>query len=134
MRTGVLWALLPDEFLILVIVFAGLGLMVGVLSRRAAMGMIGGLILMILLTPFVEDLIGGLPGWLAVIVLLVAIFLLLGGFLQLVFGRRIAEHVASNLITHAILAGLGGIARLAGALIVLPFRAIGWAIRLATRR
>ena len=51
-----LWFVLPDEFLILVIAVIAIGLMLRLITGRAAAGIIGGLLLCVLAEPFIEAL------------------------------------------------------------------------------
>lgn len=83
---SLLLALIPDEALILVIVAIGFGLMLGIIRGKAAASMIGGLLLFILLGPFVEALLEALPWWLTLVVL---------GVVLLSFARALDSAIAA---------------------------------------
>lgn len=118
------WAMLPDELLLLVIVGIGLALMVGLLSRSAAFGLIGMLLLFALLGPFVEGIMGDMPPWVGLIILVVVILALLRGVASVVLGRRAADHMVGILAADCV--------RFAFRLLFLPFRAVGGFVRAIT--
>lgn len=97
--------LVPQEAWLCLIVLGGLLMILG--FRKAAMSLIGGVILMALLSPFIEPLLDLLPTWILVL-LLIFVFM---SVLRLFLGERVADHI---------------IARLLYDIIVLPFRFIRW--------
>lgn len=116
-----LWMLLPDEALPLLIVGIGLALILGLVSRSAAFGLVGLMLLFALLGPIVEGVMGGMPPWISLVILAVVILVLLKGMARLVLGGRAADHMVGILAADLV--------RLAVRLMMLPFRAIYWAVR-----
>ena len=78
-----LWALLPDEFMVVVIIGVGLALMVGLIAGRRAWQILGTIFLVLLLAPFVEALVASLPWWLLLLGLVVLVFASLRAFASL---------------------------------------------------
>ena len=106
-------AFLPDSAMILMIVFLAIALMIGIVSRKAAYGIIGTIILFALLSPFVDSLLDFLPLWLLII--LMGIFFLSIGHLVLtrIFGKGVANIFLGHLVW---------------AIFSFPFRLIGRAL------
>jgi hypothetical protein len=117
-----LWMLLPDGVLPLVIVGIGLALMVGLLNRSAAFGLLGMFLLFALLGPIVEGVMGGMPPWVGFFVFAVVILVLLKSIASLVLGRRAADHMVGILAADLV--------RLAVRILLLPFRAVAGLVRL----
>lgn len=117
-----LWMLLQDGVLPLVIVGIGLALMVGLLNRSAAFGLLGMFLLFALLGPIVEGVMGGMPPWVGLFVFAVVILVLLKSIASLVLGRRAADHMVGILAADLV--------RLAVRLLLLPFRAVAGLVRL----
>lgn len=115
------WALLPDEVLLVVIVGIGFALTVGLLSRGAAFAVIGMLLLFALLGPIAEGVMGELPPWIALALLVVFGLALLRGTAALVLGRRASDHMVGILAADCV--------RFAFRLLFLPFRAVGGLVR-----
>ncbi len=116
-----LWFFLPDEALVLVIAAVGLLLMVRVISGRTALGILGAIILLALVSPFIDALMDALPGW-SVLLLFAAILLwLFRAACGLFLGRRAADHTVGVLAADAV--------RFCFRLLLLPFRILGWAVR-----
>ena len=111
-------AFLPDSALILVIVFVAIALIIGIVNRKAAFGIIGTIILFALLSPFVGSLLDFLPLWLLII--LMGIFFLSIGRLVLtrLFGKGVANIFLGNLVW---------------AIVSFPFRLAGRALNRGRR-
>jgi len=122
-----LWWLLPDEAMPLVIVGIGLALILGLIRGRAATGLLGAVILLSLAGPFIDALLGTLPGWLLLLVLLFVAVALFRSALSLLLGARAADEAVGNLAADVIRAGF----RLLFLLLFLPFRILWWAFRRA---
>jgi hypothetical protein len=105
--------LLPREFWVLLLMAAGIMMMIG--FRKAALGIVGSVVLLALLSPFIDSLIDALPTWILIILM---IFFAMS-LLRFVFGRGVADHLISHLLYDVIL---------------MPFRFIGWLFRGPTRR
>lgn len=105
--------LLPQETWICLLVLAGFLLMFG--FRKAAVSLIGTIILLALFSPFIDALVESLPTWMLVLLMLLTAL----SFLRLVFGGRIADQVIAHLLYDILL---------------LPFRFIGWLFRGSGRR
>jgi hypothetical protein len=108
-----LWLFLPDEALVLVVALIGLGLIVGFLRPRSAGQLLGGIVLMLLLGPFIEGFVSSLP-W--------AVVRALSRF---VLGGRAADHMAGILAAD----GVRWLFRSVFFVLTLPFRFIGWMFR-----
>jgi len=122
---NLIWAFLPDEALVLVIVAIGFGLMVGIIRVRTAASLLGGLFLITLLGPFVEMLFESLPSWLTLMVLALICLSLLRAFLGLVLGRRASDHVVGILAADVVRFCFVSVLEI----LFLPFRMIGRLIR-----
>ena len=94
-----LWMLIPEEAFILVIVGAGFAVMLRLISFAGAMAIVGGICAIALLTPAMDSIVDLLPDWALILLMLwFALF-----FFKAIFGRRVAENVISNLLTHLLL-------------------------------
>jgi hypothetical protein len=96
--TSLLLTFIPDQALILVIVAVGIGLMIGLVSRSAAFGIISFIVLYLLISPFIGALLDILPLWL--LFLLMVFFVLSIGrtVLSSLFGRRATGHFVGHLM------------------------------------
>jgi hypothetical protein len=121
MRWGVLWTFLPDEALPLLIVGVGLALMLGLISGRAAFGLLGLFLFSPLLLPLIEALLGELSPWILLIILAFLTLALFRGLAALILGQRAADAMAGNLAADLV--------RLMVRLLFLPLRIGWWAIR-----
>lgn len=119
-----LW-LIPDEFLVLVIALAGLGVMVGLVRIRAVGSLLGGIVLMVLLTPFIESIMASLPWWLILLLLVGLGWTLILGFFRFVLGRGAADEMIGTLAADVVRAVLRG----AFFTLLSPFRIIGLLFR-----
>lgn len=125
MRWGVLWMLLPDEVLPLIIVGAGLALMVGFLSGRAALAIIIGLVVLPpLLAPFVEVLVGELPPWVSMVLLAFLGLAIIRGLFGLLLGQRAADTMVGSLAADLV--------RLVVRVLFFPLRMVRSAYRMVT--
>ena len=105
---------LPDEALPLVIMVLGLALMLGLLSIRNALGLIGVLVISIISWPILDPLIDGLPWW---VIPLLVVFLglsILRQFASSILGAGAADEMVGNLAAGAV--------RMTLRLAVLPVR------------
>jgi hypothetical protein len=125
MRT--LWLWLPDEAMLLVIAGVGLALMLGFIRGRAAMGLLGTVLLVLLAGPFIDALLDTLPGWMLLLLLLWVGVALFRWVLSLLLGARAANEAVGSLAADIIRAGL----RLLFLLLCLPFRILWWVCRRA---
>lgn len=103
------WLALPDEALILVLMAAGLALILG--FRAAAASMVGAVLAIALLSPFIEAGVGALPLVWQLLILLVLAVVVMRALVGLVIGRRTSSHLAAMLLRD---------------LILMPFRMIRW--------
>jgi hypothetical protein len=122
---NLLLALIPDEALILVIVAIGFGLMLGIIRGKAAASMIGGLLLFIVLGPFVEALLEVLPWWLTLVLLGVVLLSLLRAFSSLLLGSRASDHMVGILAADVVRFCFLGVFQI----LLMPFRIVGWLLR-----
>jgi hypothetical protein len=123
MRSGVLWALLPDEVLPLIIMVAGLMMIVGL--RRAGLSVLVTALLLPVLAPFVEALFGELPVWVSFVVLAFIGLAILRGLAALLIGQRAADTMVGSLAADVV--------RIVVGLLFFPLRAAWWALRMIGR-
>ena len=113
MRT-LLLTLMPDSFIPVLIVFTGLALILGIVTRQKAFGFIGLLLLLVFLTPFADALFSALPLWLLLLVGGVFVFSLFRGVLTAMFGRGATDQFVGQCMF---------------AVFTWPFRLIGYLFR-----
>jgi len=107
-------ALLPDELLPLFIAGVGLAVIVGLLNRRAAMPLLGLVVLGMVVGPLMGGVIGHLPGWLLAIVSLGFFLGLLGWLASLILGKGATDHMVGTLAADVV--------RVVFGLLFLPLR------------
>lgn len=117
MRT-LLLALLPDDALILAIIAIGIGLIIGVFSRRAAFGYVGMIVLYALLAPFIDALFDILPLWLVLLILTIFLLGIARAGLNMLFGRRATDTFVGLLMWNFF---------------ALPFRFLGYLLGIRRR-
>jgi hypothetical protein len=96
-----LLTILPENFLIIIIVFADLGLILGLVSRQAAFGILWTIVILALAMPFVDALFDSLPLWVLILLMIAFGFMLLRWVFTLLFGRKTTAHLLA-LILHDI--------------------------------
>ncbi len=106
--------IMPPGSEALLIAMAGLLLMVGVVSRAQARSFLVGLVLFLLLEPFLISFIMSLPLLIQVLVTVFFWLMLLGAISRLLFGRWVTRRLKERFLLWAILA---------------PFRLTWWVIR-----
>jgi hypothetical protein len=116
-----LWMLLPDEAMILVIAGIGLALILGLINRKAAMGIMGTIILSLLLAPFLDSLFQLLPLWLLLLILFAVGISLFRGIASLFLGDRAASHMIGILAADCI--------KFFFRMLFFPFRFVYWIFR-----
>ena len=126
---NLVWFFIPDSALVLVIVAIGFALMLGIIRGRQAASMLGGLIVMILLTPFVGALVDGLPLWVLALLMIMTSLSVLRWCSNLLLGASVTDHMLGSLAADAVKAGFWGIFFL----LFLPLRVIGWLLRGGSR-
>lgn len=117
--------LLPDGAMVLVIMAIGFALMCGLLRPKRAFTMLGGLVLMLVLSPFISALVEALPFWLLAILLLLFGLSLLRALSNFVIGPGATDEMVGTLAADVVRSGV----RAAFFILTLPFRAIGWLLR-----
>ena len=120
-----LWLFLPDEALVLVIALIGLALMVGFLRPRSAGQLLAGIIMMLLLAPFVESLVSSLPWWVSILILIGVGWAILRSFARLVLGAGAADEMVGTLAADVVRGTFRGVFFL----LFFPFRIVGWLFR-----
>jgi len=95
---GLLLSFIPDSFLILVIVFAGFALMLRIISPGTAFRIIGVVILIAMLMPFVDSLFESLPLWILLLMIMVFALSLFRGLLNMIFGRGATDEFVGHLM------------------------------------
>lgn len=116
---------LPDQAMVLVIAAIGLALMIGVLRLRSAGQILTGLILTLLLSPFIESFISLMPTWINLLLLLGIGWELVRALFDFVLGPRAADHMIGILAADVI----RGLFRTVWLALTLPFRFLGWVLR-----
>jgi hypothetical protein len=126
MRSSILWVLLPDEALPLLLVGAAVAVMLGLLRPRALVGLLGLCLLLPVIGAGLEVLLGQLPAWVSLLVLVGLGLALLRGLAALLIGTRAADTMvgtlAADVVRLVVMAVFG-----------LPIRLARWAIRLVTQ-
>lgn len=117
-----LWAFLPDEMMPLVVVGLAVALIVGLVSRRTALVVVGTLVALLLLGPIVSGVIALLPFWALLLLGAWFLFYLFRSLLGLLIGDDGARTAMGHVFGHFILA-----------LLYMPFRVLGTVLRLARR-
>jgi hypothetical protein len=127
MMTLLAW--LPNEFMVLGIVLIGIGLMIGMLTLRRAVTLLGFVVLLMVTGPFVDSLVDTFlalaPWWLLLLLGAILLFSLLGGLSRLVIGREATGHMVGTLAADVVRVGF----RTAFGLLALPFRLLARAQR-----
>jgi hypothetical protein len=118
-------ALLPDQALVLVIALIGLALICGLITGRRAGSLLGGIVLLVLLSPFIEALVAALPWWLLLGLLLVCGLSLLRALSGLLIGAHATSHMVGILAADVVRFGF----RAVFLTVTLPFRMLGWLFR-----
>ena len=109
-----IWNLLPDSAMPLVIVAAALLLMVGVISRRKAFAVVGGVVGCLAMGPYIDMFLRFLPWWVSPL-LLVAFAVSVSRLApDLILGKHAADHTIGILAADLI--------RNAFQLLLFPFR------------
>ncbi len=109
--TALLLGFLPDNALPVLLVFAGIGLMIGLVSRRVVAGFVGSIVLFALLSPFIDSIMNSLPLWL--LIALMGFFVLT--LVRMVFGTLFGKGATGVFMGHL----LWGI-------FTLPFRVVAF--------
>jgi hypothetical protein len=110
--------------MVLVIMGIGLALMVGIINLRRALSLVGGVVLLLVLSPFVESLIGSLPWWITSLLVVMLGLSLLRAVSNALIGRGASDHMVGNLAADVVRGGF----RLLIWSIAAPFRALTWAL------
>lgn len=120
-KIGTITMFLPPETYILLVVAAGFALILG--ARRIAAFLLVMVVASIFLPVVIEPLLDAMPLWLLLIVGILAGLAMLRGIMELLVGKASTDHVVGELIADSIKWSL-----------MLPFRLIGWVLRLVLRR
>jgi hypothetical protein len=120
-----LWMFLPDEFVIVIIAGVALAMIVGLIRGRAAAGIIGGLVLMLLTQPLIDALIDALPGWILLLLLVGLVWWIFRAVAGMLLGREAAGHMIGTLAAD----GVRFLLRAIFWVLALPFRLIGLVLR-----
>lgn len=123
MRSGMLWALLPDEALPLIVLGAGLAFILG--FRQAALGLLTLVMLLPVFAPFIEACFAELPPWVALVIIAFVGLAMLRGMVALLIGQRAADTMVGSLAADVI--------RLVIGLLFFPLRLAWWVFRFIGR-
>jgi hypothetical protein len=99
---GLLWNLLPDSAMPLVIAAGALLLIVGVISRRKAVAVVGGVVACLIMGPFIDMVFGFLPWWVSPLLLVVLVVSIFRFALSLILGQHAADHAVGILAADVI--------------------------------
>ncbi|HLC21856.1 MAG TPA: hypothetical protein VJM10_07095 [Candidatus Methylomirabilis sp.] len=121
MRWGILWTLLPDAALPLIIVGIALAMILGLIRGRLAFSLLGLLVLLPLLAPIMEALLGQMPAWVSFVILAFFGLAVIRGLAALIIGQRAADTMVGNLAADLV--------RLVVAIMILPLRMVRSAFR-----
>jgi hypothetical protein len=92
-----------ETLILLGILIAGLGLMIGVLSPKRALILLMLTIISAVLLPFINLYIKNAPTWLVLIIIVVLILLLFQLIVCLIFGKQTAASATGNIIANLVL-------------------------------
>jgi len=109
--TRLLLAFAPEYLFPLIITAIGFGLMVGLITRKVAFGIIGSIILFLLLSPFISAIMEALPFWVLLIIGTIFFLSMARGVMNSLFGRGAMDHFFGNFLW---------------ALFTMPFRIVGY--------
>ena len=107
---SLLFALMPNGFLPVLLVFLGLALILGLVSRKNAFSFIKIIIIFALLSPFIASLFKSLPMWIVILIVVAVILSAAKGVLNLLFGKEATGEFLGHILYD---------------LFMLPFRLIG---------
>lgn len=107
--------LIPEEALPFILIAAALALLVG--ARKTAASLVGLALVMIVAPLLVEPLIGGLPDWALVLVIVGVVLMMIYSVVALLIGRKNIQLLVAHWKARVI-------ARLVLGTILLPFRLI----------
>lgn len=111
---SLLLTFIPDEAFVVLIALLGLALILGILSRQVVFSILGTIILIALLSPFIEALFDSLPLWLVLTIAFIFILSIGRAILTLLFGKGATEHLVGSIIYS---------------IFTMPFRFVGFILR-----
>lgn len=114
-----LFALIPNQALILAPLVIGICLILGIVNRSKAFSIIGLLILIAMFRPFTSAIYHSLPLWAVILISVIAFLTLFRTISTLLFGEEATGHILGEFLIT---------------LFSVPFRFVGYLFRLATRR
>lgn len=109
-----LLSVLPEYFWILVVAFASICLILGIISRQAAFKVLGIIVLLALMIPFIDTFLMNLDLWMLILLLVIFALVFIRWIFNLLFGKRTTDHLVALLLRDIFL---------------LPFRFIRYLIR-----
>ncbi len=118
-------AFLPDQAMVLLIIGIGFALMFRIINLRGAISLLAGLVIVILLSPFVEAVVESLPWWITILLLLIIGLSLLRAVSGTLIGSRATDEMVGSLGADVVRGAL----RFLFWLLAAPFRVFIWALR-----
>ena len=112
-----LWSLIPRSVLPLAIAGIGLALIVGLIKPRRAISILGGIVLSLLFAPIIGALIGALPFWIYLLLMVISFLSLLRVGIRALIGREATNHLVGALATDVV--------HLCLRMACFPFRVLG---------
>jgi hypothetical protein len=109
-----LLSILPEYCWILIVALAGLCLMLGIISRQTAFGIVGIIILLALLIPFIDAFFMNLDLWILILLMVIFSLVFIRWIFNLLFGKRTTDHLVALLLRD---------------IFFLPFRFVRYLIR-----
>jgi len=109
--TSLLFAFMPDHMFFLVIMAVGIGLMIGLVSKSTAFGIIASIVLYLLLSPCIGAILDLLPLWLLLLLMVFFALSIWRTLMGALFGRRATGHFMGHLMWFVF---------------TLPFRMLGY--------
>jgi len=98
---GMLLTWLPESLFALVLVGVGFALILGVISRQRAFGIVGSLVLFLLISPFIYALFDKLPVWMILAVFVVVILSAFRAILGFCFGKGSTDQFVGQVMFAA---------------------------------
>jgi len=111
---GLLLAFLPDNFLVILLIFVGIALIFGIFSRHKAFNFVKIIVIFALLSPFLYAIFDQLPAWLLILIMIGFIFSIARVLLNALFGKGATDQFVGQVMF---------------ALFAMPFRIIGNILR-----
>ena len=127
---SLLWLFFSPALLPLFIIGIALALIVGAVTRQRAFSILGGLLLLVMLLPFIDAVLDLLPLGLLLLIVVFSMVWMLRVLSGAILGGRAGDHMVGILAADVVRL----LVRALVALLFLPFRLVAGGLRLALSR